>query len=180
MPRPLTAAGNAFEAFAGAVLVNWWAGGRNAFLEPTGVAKFVLIAIIAAAIGASVSASIDLGVGTSVRIETSRLGKVRLHLVATLAERLGRDADDTPALGPVGNGPPAIVRPSPASGIGCDLRRGRRDWGARLQPMGGHCAECQRRWPFSPCCRRCGRRCAAVRATPPLRCSFCWASRPGG
>ena len=64
-----TAAGSAFEAFAGAVLANWWAGGRNAFLEPTGVVKFVLIAIIAAAIGASVSASIDLGVGTSVRIE---------------------------------------------------------------------------------------------------------------
>jgi len=64
-----TAAGNAFEAFVGAVLVNWWVGGRNAFAVPTGVAKFVLIAIIAAAIGASVGASIDLGLGTSVRIE---------------------------------------------------------------------------------------------------------------
>ena len=49
-----TAAGNAFEAFAGGLLVNWWAGGRNAFAAPTGIAKFVLIAIFAAAIGASV------------------------------------------------------------------------------------------------------------------------------
>ena len=49
-----TAAGSAFEALAGAVLVNWWAGGRDAFLVPTGVFKFVLIAIIAAAIKAMV------------------------------------------------------------------------------------------------------------------------------
>jgi signal transduction histidine kinase len=65
----VTAAGSAFEALAGAVLVNWWAGGRDAFLVPTGVFKFVLIAMIAAAIGASVGASLDLGLGTSVRIE---------------------------------------------------------------------------------------------------------------
>src|SRR6266550_6588346 len=33
-----TAAGNALEAFAGGLLVNWWAGGRNAFATPGGVA----------------------------------------------------------------------------------------------------------------------------------------------
>ena len=64
-----TAAGSAFEAFAGAVLVSWWAGGRDAFLLPIGIVKFVLIAIIAATIGASVGASMDLGLGTSVRFE---------------------------------------------------------------------------------------------------------------
>ena len=64
-----TAAGNAFEAFAGGLLVNWWAGGRNAFAAPTGIAKFVLIAIFAAAIGASVGLSVNLGLGASGRIE---------------------------------------------------------------------------------------------------------------
>jgi signal transduction histidine kinase/ActR/RegA family two-component response regulator len=64
-----TAAGDAFEAFAGGFLVNWWAGGRNAFAAPTGIAKFVLIAIFAAGINASVGSSVHLGLGTSVRIE---------------------------------------------------------------------------------------------------------------
>jgi signal transduction histidine kinase/ActR/RegA family two-component response regulator len=64
-----TAAGNAFEAFAGGLLVNWWAGGRNAFATPGGVAKFVLIAVITATISASVSSSVNVGVGASGRIE---------------------------------------------------------------------------------------------------------------
>jgi signal transduction histidine kinase/ActR/RegA family two-component response regulator len=64
-----SAAGDAFEAFAGGFLVNWWAGGRNAFAAPTGIAKFVLIAIFAAGINASVGSSVHLGLGTSVRIE---------------------------------------------------------------------------------------------------------------
>ena len=37
---------------------------------------------------------------------TSRLGKVRLHLVATLDEPLSRDADDIAGARPMGNGPP--------------------------------------------------------------------------
>jgi integral membrane sensor domain MASE1 len=56
-----TAGGNAFEALAGGFLVNWWAGGRNAFAVPTGIAKFVLIAIFVAAISASVGSSVNLG-----------------------------------------------------------------------------------------------------------------------
>jgi signal transduction histidine kinase/ActR/RegA family two-component response regulator len=64
-----TATGNAFEAFAGAFLLDRWAGGRNAFAVPIGVGKFALIAMIVAAIGASVGSSIDLGLGTSARIE---------------------------------------------------------------------------------------------------------------
>jgi signal transduction histidine kinase/ActR/RegA family two-component response regulator len=64
-----TAAGDAFEAFAGGFLVNWWAGGRNAFAAPIGIAKFVLIAVFAAGINASVGSSVHLGLGTSVRIE---------------------------------------------------------------------------------------------------------------
>jgi signal transduction histidine kinase/CheY-like chemotaxis protein len=64
-----TAAGSAFEAFAGAFLLDRWAGGRNAFAMPIGVGKFALIAMIVAAIGASVGASIDLGLVTSGRIE---------------------------------------------------------------------------------------------------------------
>jgi signal transduction histidine kinase/ActR/RegA family two-component response regulator len=64
-----TATGNAFEAFAGAFLLDRWAGGRNAFAAPIGVGKFALIAMIVAAIGASVGSSIDLGLGTSARIE---------------------------------------------------------------------------------------------------------------
>jgi signal transduction histidine kinase/CheY-like chemotaxis protein len=64
-----TAAGNAFEAFAGGVMVNWWAGGRNAFAAAGGVAKFVVIAAVAATISASVGASVDLGLGVSGRIE---------------------------------------------------------------------------------------------------------------
>ena len=49
--------GQRFAAFAGGVLVNWWAGGRNVFAEPAGIGKFVLIAVIAAAIGAGVGAA---------------------------------------------------------------------------------------------------------------------------
>jgi signal transduction histidine kinase/ActR/RegA family two-component response regulator len=64
-----TAAGNAFEAFAGGFLVNWWAGGRQAFAVPAGIAKFALIAVVVAAIGASVGASVELGLGVSARIE---------------------------------------------------------------------------------------------------------------
>jgi signal transduction histidine kinase/CheY-like chemotaxis protein len=64
-----TAAGSAFEAFAGAFLLDRWAGGRNAFAMPIGVGKFALIAMIVAAIGASVGSSIDLGLVTSGRIE---------------------------------------------------------------------------------------------------------------
>jgi signal transduction histidine kinase/ActR/RegA family two-component response regulator len=63
------AAGHAFAAFAGGVLVKWWAGGGNVFAVPTGIAKFVLIAVIAAAIGAGVGVSVDLGIGVSAPIE---------------------------------------------------------------------------------------------------------------
>src|SRR5262245_30010987 len=63
-----TAAGNAFEAFAASFVVNEWAGGRNAFATPTGVTKFVLIAIGVAAVSASVGASVTLDL-TSGRIE---------------------------------------------------------------------------------------------------------------
>ena len=63
------AAGNAFEAFAGGFLVNRWAGGRHVFAVPTGIAKFAVIAVIAAAISPSVGLSVDLGLGVSGRIE---------------------------------------------------------------------------------------------------------------
>ena len=68
-----TAAGNAFAAFAGGFLLNWWAGGRQAFAAPTGIAKFALIAVVVAAIGASVGSSVELGLGG--RIESGRMGK---------------------------------------------------------------------------------------------------------
>jgi signal transduction histidine kinase/ActR/RegA family two-component response regulator len=63
------AAGHAFAAFAGGLLVNWWAGGRNVFAEPAAIGKFILIAVIAAAIGAGVSTGVDLGVGVAAPIE---------------------------------------------------------------------------------------------------------------
>ena len=63
------AASDAFQALAGGALVNWWAGGRNVFAVPAGIGKFLLIAVIAAAIGAGVSTSIDLGVSVSAPIE---------------------------------------------------------------------------------------------------------------
>jgi integral membrane sensor domain MASE1 len=49
-----TAAGNAFEVFAGAFLLDRWAGGCNAFAVPVGVAKFALIAMVVGTIGASI------------------------------------------------------------------------------------------------------------------------------
>jgi signal transduction histidine kinase len=70
-----TAAGNAVEAFAGGFLLNWWAGGRQAFAAPTGIAKFALIAVVVAAIGASVGSSVDLDLGVSGRIEAVEWGK---------------------------------------------------------------------------------------------------------
>ena len=47
---------NACAALAGGWLINEWAGGRNGLAAPGGVARFVLIAIIAAALGASIGA----------------------------------------------------------------------------------------------------------------------------
>jgi signal transduction histidine kinase/CheY-like chemotaxis protein len=60
-PAALIGTGNAFEAFLGAFLVNWVAGGRNAFTTAAGVAKFVLVALFVAAISASVGSSITFG-----------------------------------------------------------------------------------------------------------------------
>jgi signal transduction histidine kinase/ActR/RegA family two-component response regulator len=69
------AAGFALEAFAAAVLVDWWADGRNAFAAPGGIAKFALAAVIAAAIGAAGSSAVDVGIGTSVGLEQVDWGK---------------------------------------------------------------------------------------------------------
>jgi signal transduction histidine kinase len=63
------AAGNTLEAFAGGFMANWWAGGRNTFASPGGVAKFVLIAVIAGTISASVGPILSLGLGVSDRID---------------------------------------------------------------------------------------------------------------
>jgi signal transduction histidine kinase/CheY-like chemotaxis protein len=71
-----TAAGNAFEAFAGGFLVNRWAEGRNAFAAPTRIAKFVLIAMFATAISAGVGAGVNVGVGTLSLIENVNWGKI--------------------------------------------------------------------------------------------------------
>lgn len=60
------AAGNTLEALAGGVLINRWAGGRYAFEDPTGIAKFVLIAILAAAIGAGIGSGVRLGAWSGV------------------------------------------------------------------------------------------------------------------
>jgi signal transduction histidine kinase/CheY-like chemotaxis protein len=71
-----TAAGNAFEAFAGGFLVNRWAEGRNAFAAPTRIAKFVLIAMFATAISAGVGAGVNVGVGTLSLTENVNWGKI--------------------------------------------------------------------------------------------------------
>jgi len=59
-----SAAGNALEAFVGGLLVNRLAAGRRAFATPTGIATFAWIAICAAAIGATVSVSVNDDLGT--------------------------------------------------------------------------------------------------------------------
>lgn len=64
-PSAMVAAANAFEAFVGGFLVNRWAEGRDVFAAPNAVAKFVLIAMVAAAIGAAIGASNNLAVGLS-------------------------------------------------------------------------------------------------------------------
>jgi integral membrane sensor domain MASE1 len=61
-----TAAGDALEAFTGCVLVNHLAAGRNTFAAPAGIAKFAWIAVFAAAIGATVGASVAGGVTVDV------------------------------------------------------------------------------------------------------------------
>ena len=65
----VAAVGNAFIAIAGGFLLNWLAGGRNAFAAPAATTKFVLIAIFIAAISATVGACLALDLGTSTRIE---------------------------------------------------------------------------------------------------------------
>jgi signal transduction histidine kinase/CheY-like chemotaxis protein len=61
----VTAAGNALEAFMGGLLVNHLAAGHNAFATPAGIAKFVWIAIFAAAVGATVGTGAIGDLGTS-------------------------------------------------------------------------------------------------------------------
>jgi signal transduction histidine kinase/CheY-like chemotaxis protein len=58
------AAGNTLEAFALGSLVDGWADGRTTFAATGGIARFVPIAMIAAAIGASVGAGTDLLLAT--------------------------------------------------------------------------------------------------------------------
>jgi signal transduction histidine kinase/ActR/RegA family two-component response regulator len=65
-----TAAGDALEAFAGCLMVNRLAAGRNAFADPTSVAKFTGIAMFGAAIGASVGAAVGARVGVGVEISS--------------------------------------------------------------------------------------------------------------
>jgi signal transduction histidine kinase len=69
------AAGNAFEPFAAGVLVNWWAGGRDVFALSNGIAKFVLIAVIAAAIGAGIGSGVALGIGASTGLAQIEWGR---------------------------------------------------------------------------------------------------------
>jgi signal transduction histidine kinase/CheY-like chemotaxis protein len=92
------AAGNAFQAFAGAFLVNWWAGGRHVFAVPTGIAKFALIAVIAAAISASVGSSVELGLGVSARIEAVEWEKFAAIWLAGWLSDLAALLMITPAL----------------------------------------------------------------------------------
>jgi signal transduction histidine kinase/CheY-like chemotaxis protein len=61
-----TAAGNAFEAFAGGFLVHRWAEGRDLFMAPRPVARFVLFAMLTAAICAGVGATVNGGAGAGV------------------------------------------------------------------------------------------------------------------
>jgi signal transduction histidine kinase/ActR/RegA family two-component response regulator len=63
------ATGHASAALVGGVLVDWWAGGRNVFAQPIGIARLVVIATIAAAIGAGASVGVELGVIVSAPIE---------------------------------------------------------------------------------------------------------------
>jgi signal transduction histidine kinase len=63
------ALGNGLIAIGGGFLLNWLAGGRNAFAAPAASAKFVLIAIFIAAISAAVGSCLTLDLGTSTRIE---------------------------------------------------------------------------------------------------------------
>jgi signal transduction histidine kinase/CheY-like chemotaxis protein len=70
------AAGSAFEAFAGGFLINRWAAGRNAFVTPTRIVRFVLIAMFAAAVNASVGAGVNVGGGTLNLTENLNWGKI--------------------------------------------------------------------------------------------------------
>ncbi|HKA79676.1 MAG TPA: ATP-binding protein [Xanthobacteraceae bacterium] len=63
------AAAPALAAFAGGILVSWWAGGRDVFTAPASIGTYVLIAALVAAIGAGVSTALDLGVGVSTPIQ---------------------------------------------------------------------------------------------------------------
>jgi signal transduction histidine kinase len=65
----VTAAANGLEALVGGFLLNWWSGGSKAFAVPTGIAKFVLIAIFAASITATVGSIVETGLGASGGIE---------------------------------------------------------------------------------------------------------------
>jgi signal transduction histidine kinase/CheY-like chemotaxis protein len=63
------AAGNTLEAFVLGSLVDGWAEGRTTFATTRGIGRFVLIAMIAAAVGASVAAGTEVLLPISPRTE---------------------------------------------------------------------------------------------------------------
>ncbi|MBX9776266.1 MAG: MASE1 domain-containing protein [Xanthobacteraceae bacterium] len=69
------AAGNALEALAAGFLINWWAGGRNVFETSAGIARFVLIAIVAAAVCASIGSGVKLGLEAGSGVEQVDWGR---------------------------------------------------------------------------------------------------------
>src|SRR5262249_32708166 len=72
-----TAAGHAIEAFGGGLLVNEWAGGREVFATPAGIAKFALLAVVVAAISPSVGASVDAIIGGGVSLGPDALARIQ-------------------------------------------------------------------------------------------------------
>ena len=153
-------AGNTIEGLLGAYLINRWSDGKATFDTPAGVARFALLVVPA-------DRAVRHHRGDEPRgRRPCRPRGARFGLADLVARRPRRRAAGHAGDRAVGGGGSPRAQPPQAVRIDRHLLRRLRDRPDRLQPDLRDRRSAARRSASWRCCRCCGRRCAAARATP--------------
>ena len=123
------AVGNTLEALVGAYIINTWAGGREAFDTPLGVAKFAASCFAPATV---ISATI--GIATLSVAGFAQLVRSEHHLGDVVDGRFRGRAGDHARARVVGDRAAARVAVAGAGAIGAGLSRGHRRRAVCVQP----------------------------------------------